>query len=96
LGRPPNLEGLNLENAGVEIVKNAIKVDEYQNTNVEGIYAIGDVTNQINLTPVAIRQGRIVAERIFNKQPNLKMCMENVPTVIFTHPPIGVVGMTEE
>ena len=66
LGRPPNLEGLNLENAGVEVVKNAIKVDEYQNTNVEGIYAIGDVTNQINLTPVAIRQGRIVAERIFN------------------------------
>jgi glutathione reductase (NADPH) len=96
LGRPPNFAPLKLENAGVVIEKNAIKVDEYQNTNVDGIYAIGDVTNQVTLTPVAIRQGRIVAERIFNNKPSLKMNYENIATVIFSHPPIGCVGLTEE
>ena len=55
LGRPPNIEPLKLANAGVEVVDGAVKVDEYQNTNVPGIYAIGDATNQNNLTPVAIR-----------------------------------------
>ena len=55
LGRPPNVEPLCLDKAGVEVVKGAVKVDEFQNTNVPGIYAIGDVTNQVNLTPVAIR-----------------------------------------
>jgi len=55
LGRPPNVEALNLEKAGVEVAKGAVKVDEYQNTNVPGIYAIGDATDQVNLTPVAIR-----------------------------------------
>ena len=60
-----------------------------------GIYAIGDATNQMNLTPVAIRQGRIVSDRIFANKPNLKMCYENIVTVIFSHPPIGSVGLTE-
>jgi len=60
---------------------------------VEGIYAIGDVTNQVNLTPVAIRQGRLVSERIFNGK-DYKMCFDNIATVIFSHPPIGVVGLT--
>jgi len=63
---------------------------------VPGIYAIGDVTNQVTLTPVAIRQGRIVAERIFNNKPHLKMCYDNIATVIFSHPTIGCVGLTEE
>ena len=71
-------------------------VDEFQNTNVPGIYAIGDVTNQVNLTPVAIRQGRIVSERVFNGQKDLKMCYDNIATVIFSHPPIGSVGLKEE
>ena len=96
MGRPPLFEPLKLENAGIVVEKNAIKVDEYQNTNVPGIYAIGDVTNQMGLTPVAIRQGRLVSERIFNNQPNLKMCYDNIATVIFSHPPIGCVGLTEE
>lgn len=95
MGRPPNLEGLNLENAGVEVVKGAVKVDEYQNTNIPGIYAIGDATNQVNLTPVAIRQGRIVSERVFNGRTDLKMCYDNIATAIFTHPPIAVVGLSE-
>ena len=86
---------MKLENAGVEVNKGAIKVDEYQNTNVEGIYAIGDVTNQANLTPVAIRQGRLVSDRLFNGKNN-KMCYENIPTVIFSHPPIGSIGLSED
>lgn len=71
-------------------------VDEYQNTTVPGVYAIGDVTNQLTLTPVAIRAGRILSERLFNGRSNLKMSYENVATVIFSHPPIGTVGLSEE
>ena len=63
---------------------------------MKGIYAIGDATNQINLTPVAVRQGRIVALRVFGGQKNLKMSYDNVPSVIFSHPPIGFVGLTED
>lgn len=96
LGRPPNVEPLELDKAGVEVVNGAIKVDDYQNTNVPKIYAIGDATNQVNLTPVAIRQGRLVSERIFNDKPDLKMCYDNIATVIFSHPPIGTVGLSEE
>lgn len=55
MGRPPNLDELNLEAAGIEVEKNAVKIDEYMNTTTPGIYAIGDVVNKINLTPVAIR-----------------------------------------
>lgn len=95
LGRPPNVEPLELDKAGVEVVKGAIKVDEFQNTNVPKIYAIGDATNQVNLTPVAIRQGRLVSERIFNNQTDFKMCYDNIATVIFSHPPIGTVGLSE-
>jgi len=96
LGRKPNLDALNLANAGVEVSKGAVVVDEYQNSSVPGIYAIGDATNQINLTPVAIRQGRIVSDRVFGGKSNLKMCYDNIATVIFSHPPIGSVGLTEE
>ena len=60
-----------------------------------GVYAIGDVTNNIQLTPVAIKAGRIVAERVFNGRHDLKMNYHNIPTVIFSHPPIGSVGLTE-
>lgn len=60
------------------------------------MYAIGDVTNQITLTPVAIRAGRILAERIFNNRSDLKMNYNNVATVIFSHPPIGTVGMSAQ
>lgn len=95
LGRPPAVDDLNLGNAGVETVKGAVKVDEWQNTNVPGIYAIGDVTNQINLTPVAIRQGRLLSQRLFAGQ-NFKMCYDNVASVIFSHPPIGSCGLDED
>ena len=96
LGRSANTEWMNLEKVGIELEPNgAVKVDEYQNTNVPGVYAIGDVTNNIQLTPVAIKAGRIVAERVFNGKTDLKMDYNNIATVIFSHPPIGSVGLTE-
>lgn len=97
LGRPPLVGPLKLEKAGVEVDSNgAIIVDEYQNTNVEGIFALGDVINKVNLTPVAIRAGRILAERLYNNRPGLKCSYENVATVIFSHPPIGTVGLPQD
>ena len=87
---------MGLAQVGIELEKNgAVKVDEYQNTNVPGIYAIGDVTNNIQLTPVAVKAGRIVSERIFNNRTDLKMNYNDIATVIFSHPPIGMVGLTE-
>lgn len=96
LGRPPNVEPLALQNTGVEIVKGAIKVDELQNTTVSGVYAIGDVTDQVTLTPVAIRAGRVLVERIFNNRPDLKVNYNDIATIIFSHPPIGTVGLSAE
>ena len=97
VGRPPNVDSLCLDKTQIKHQKGFITVDEFQNTTVKGVYAIGDVTNNgWALTPVAIRSGRILAERIFNNKPNLKMLYENIPTVIFSHPPIGTVGLSEE
>ena len=95
IGRPPNVEPLALQSTGVQVAKGAIVVDEFQNTAVNGVYAIGDVTNQITLTPVAIRAGRILSERLFNGRQGLKMDYNNVATIIFSHPPIGTVGLSE-
>lgn len=94
LGRPPLVGPLKLENAGVAVnERGAIIVDEYSNTNVDGIFAFGDIIDKVNLTPVAIRAGRILAERLYNNRPTLKMNYDNVATVIFSHPPIGTIGM---
>ena len=96
LGRPPNVEPLALNNTGVELNRGAIKVDEFQNTSVPGVYAIGDVTNQVTLTPVAIRAGRCLSERLFNGRSDLKVNYNNIATVIFSHPPIGTCGLSSE
>jgi glutathione-disulfide reductase len=96
VGRRPNTRALNLQSAGVNILTNGIiPVDEYENTNVPGIYAIGDITGKIPLTPVAIAAGRKLAERLFNGKTESKVDYENVPSVVFSHPPIGSVGLTE-
>lgn len=98
IGRAPNTDSLHLEKAGVKSDPKSglILVDEYQNTSQEGIYAVGDIVKDgIALTPVAVRAGRILSERLFNNRPNLKMDYSNVATVIFSHPPIGTVGMSE-
>jgi len=96
IGRVPNVEPLNLPAAGLETRNNGyIIADEYQNTNVEGIYALGDVCGQIELTPMAIAAGRCLADRLFNGM-DVKADYENVPTVVFSHPCIGTCGLTEQ
>jgi glutathione reductase (NADPH) len=95
-GRIPNTKGMGLETVGVHLNKRgAIAVDEWQKTTVPGIYAIGDVTDRINLTPVAIAEGRALAETLFNDNP-MKMDHDCVPSAVFSQPPVGTVGMTEE
>lgn len=96
VGRRPNTAGLNLEAAGVEVIRGGfVPVDAYENTNVEGIYAIGDITGKTPLTPVAIAAGRKLAARLFDNQPESRVDYDNIPSVVFSHPPVGTVGMTE-
>ncbi len=96
IGREPCTEGLGLEAAGVTLGEGGyVSVDEYQNTSVPGIYAVGDITGQAELTPVAVAAGRRLAERLFNDKPDERLDYRDIPTVVFTHPPIGTVGMTE-
>jgi glutathione reductase (NADPH) len=95
-GRVPNVEGLDLERSGVRLDPGGyITTDDFQNTNVPGIYAIGDVTGRMPLTPVAIAAGRRLADRLFGGKPERHLEYEWIPTVIFGHPPIGSVGLTE-
>jgi len=101
-GRKPRIEKLGLDKAGVKTEAHPktgfhfIPVDAKQNTNVKGIYALGDVVSKVDLTPVAIAAGRNLAERLFNSRPSAKQSYDAVPSVIFTHPPIGTVGLTEK
>ncbi len=96
VGRSANTQQLNLEAAGVSAERNGIiPVDEFENTNVSGIYAIGDITGKMALTPVAIAAGRRLAERLFNNKADSKVDYENIPSVVFSHPPIATVGITE-
>ena len=95
-GRGPNTRGLGLAEAGVKTNdKGAVQVDEWQRTSVPSIYAVGDVTDRLNLTPVAIGEGRAIAETLYNHNP-VKMDHNDVPTAVFSQPPIGTVGLTEE
>ncbi|XP_037072790.1 LOW QUALITY PROTEIN: glutathione reductase, mitochondrial-like [Pollicipes pollicipes] len=94
IGRVPNVE-IGLEKAGVQLEKGHIRVDAFQNTSAPGVYALGDVCGRALLTPVAIAAGRRLAHRLFNKQPELKLDYENIPSVVFSHPPSGSVGLTE-
>ncbi len=95
-GRLPNSKGLGLEAAGIETDESgAVCVDAYSQTNIPHIYAVGDVTNRLNLTPMAIAEGQAVAETLFNQNPTRPDHM-NVATAVFSHPSIGTVGLTEE
>lgn len=97
IGREPTTDAINLAAAGVETNQRGfIKVDEYQQTNVPGIYCVGDIMEGgIELTPVAVKAGRQLSERLFNNKPDAKMDYKLVPTVVFSHPPIGTIGLTE-
>ncbi len=95
IGRSPNTAGLGLEAAGVELAKTgAVAVDAYSRTSVPHIYAVGDVTNRINLTPVAIREGHAFADTVFGGRPT-KVDHLDVPTAVFSEPEVGVIGLTE-
>jgi glutathione reductase (NADPH) len=96
VGRRASTKLLHLDRAGVATGEfDDIPVDRYQNTNVEGIYAVGDVTGRAALTPVAIAAGRRLADRVFGGMPERHLDYECIPTVVFSHPPIGTVGLTE-
>lgn len=97
VGRRPNTSGLELEKAGLAPDNEGyLRTDEFQNTPVDGIYAVGDVTGRQALTPVAIAAGRRLADRLFGNQPDARLDYSNIPSVVFSHPPIGTVGMTED
>jgi glutathione reductase (NADPH) len=97
IGRAPAVEGLGLERAGVNLdAYGFIVTDEYQVTSAAGIYAAGDVTGRAQLTPVAIAAGRRLGDRLFGGQPDRRLDYNNIPTVVFGHPPIGTVGLTED
>ncbi len=94
-GRVPNTHSLGLEKAGVMLnLSGAVSVDDYSRTSIESIYAIGDCTDRLMLTPVAIAEGRALAETLFNNNP-VKPSYVNVPTAVFSNPNVGTVGFTE-
>jgi len=97
IGRVPAIDGLGLELAGVDLDEYGfIVTDKYQLTSGAGIYAVGDVTGRAQLTPVAIAAGRRLSDRLFGGQPERYLDYTNIPTVVFGHPPIGTVGLTED
>jgi glutathione reductase (NADPH) len=94
-GRVPHIVGLGLENAGVDLTESgAIKVDAYSRTTTENIWAVGDVTDRVNLTPVAIREAVAFVETAFRGNPS-RVDYTDIPTAVFSQPPVGVVGLTE-
>ncbi|KAF2142566.1 uncharacterized protein K452DRAFT_249374 [Aplosporella prunicola CBS 121167] len=98
IGRAPEVEDLGLENLGgiKQNDKKHIVVDDYQNTNIDNIYALGDVCDKgFELTPVAIAAGRRLSDRLFGGQKDAHLVYENVPSVVFAHPEVGTIGMTE-
>jgi glutathione reductase (NADPH) len=95
-GRDPHTRGLGLEKAGVVLARNgAVKVDKLSRTNIASVFAVGDVTDHVNLTPVAIREGHTLADRLFGGK-NVVCDHEHIATGVFTTPEIGTIGLSEE
>ncbi|MGH8118640.1 MAG: glutathione-disulfide reductase [Rhodanobacteraceae bacterium] len=96
IGRLPNVESVRMDAAGVKLGRiDEIVTDEFENTSVEGVYAIGDVNGKPALTPVAIAVGRRLADRLFGGKPDSRLDYANIPSVVFSHPPVGSVGLSE-
>uniref|UniRef100_A0A7S3DH61 Glutathione-disulfide reductase n=1 Tax=Palpitomonas bilix TaxID=652834 RepID=A0A7S3DH61_9EUKA len=97
IGRKPNTDNIDLDKTGVETdEKGYIKVDKFQETNVKDVFALGDDIGKYELTPVAIKAGRALSDRLFKGMEGLHMDYSNIPTVVFSHPPMGTVGLTEQ
>lgn len=97
IGRRPNTDSIGLEHTDIVTDDDGyITTDGYQNSSVGGVYAVGDVTRYRALTPVAIAAGRRLADRLFGGQPDAKLDYDDIPSVVFSHPPIGTVGLTED
>lgn len=97
IGREPNTKALKLERSRIQLDDSGyIQVDQFQNTSQSGLYAVGDIIGKAELTPVAVAAGRKLSERLFNGKSEEYLNYENIPTVVFSHPPIGTVGLTEE
>ncbi|MCC6214626.1 MAG: glutathione-disulfide reductase [Polyangiaceae bacterium] len=97
IGREPVSDGIGLEEAGVrKDAQGFVEVDEWQQTTAARVYAVGDVTGRLALTPVAIAAGRRLADRVFGGKPDARLDYEDVPTVVFSHPPLATVGLSEE
>lgn len=97
IGRSPAVQNIGLENTDVELNERGfIKTDEFENTTAKNIYALGDVNGKIELTPVAVKAARLLSERLFGGKPEAKMDYSLVPTVMFSHPAIGTIGLTEK
>jgi glutathione reductase (NADPH) len=97
IGREPATDKLKLENTDVKLdPRGYVVADEYQNTTAKNVYAVGDNIGLVELTPVAVKAGRLLAERLFNGQTHAKMDYTNVPTVVFSHPAIGTMGLNEK
>lgn len=94
-GRKPLVDPLHLAKAGVTTKGAHVEVDAFQNTKAPGVYALGDVTGPVELTPTAIAAGRRLADRLFGNLPESKADYDMVPTVVFSHPPIGTIGLSE-
>ena len=96
IGREPVTDNINLDVTGVKLNdRGYIQVDKYQNTSVPGLYAVGNNTGAVELTPVAVAAGRRLSERLFNNKPDEHLDYTNIPTVVFNHPAIGTVGLAE-
>jgi glutathione reductase (NADPH) len=96
IGRDNRIDDLGLDRVGVRVDDGNVVVDDWQNTSVDGIYALGDITGQAALTPVAIAAGRKLADRLFGGATDSRVDYSQIPTVIFSHPPIGTVGLSED
>lgn len=96
IGRAPATHTIGLDNTDVNLTERGfIAVDDQQNTSAPGIYAVGDNIGKVDLTPVAVKAGRLLSERLFNGQHDAKMDYSLIPTVVFSHPPIGTMGLTQ-
>ena len=97
IGRRPNTDRLNISKTSLKIREDGtIPTNKYQETNVKGLYALGDIIKKVELTPVAIAAGRRLADRLFGGETNSHLEYENVPSIVFSHPPVGTVGLTEK